>query len=155
MAKSKDPDQRFWNKIELADSCWIWTGAKINTGYGVFRANGKAVLVHRWLFQRLGNTIPIGCELDHICRTPLCVNPAHLEPVTHRENNARGAHNWHPTRCPRGHDYDGLNTGRRKSGHRECKTCKAERKRTWRARRKAWILANLENSAAKAAMRKL
>lgn len=27
-----------------------------------------------------------GLELDHLCNVPSCVNPDHLEPVTHAEN---------------------------------------------------------------------
>ena len=152
-----DLDQRFWQKVQLADNgCWLWTGAGAKgLGYGRFRIDRKSVLAHRWLFQRLGRVIPQGLELDHLCRTPQCVNPDHLEPISHRENNGRGAHNWHPTRCPKGHEYSEANTILRKAGWRECKTCKTERKRAWRAKRRQWILKNLETIAAKEAMKKL
>lgn len=73
--------------------CWGWLGALTPDGYGVFSA-GKAycgsTLAHRFSYtQRFG---PIGPELciDHVCRTRLCVNPAHLRAVTIRENILAG-----------------------------------------------------------------
>ena len=33
--------------------------------------------------------IPDGREIDHLCRNHRCVNPDHLEPVTHLENMRR------------------------------------------------------------------
>ncbi len=57
--------------------------------------------------------IPSGLTLDHLCRVRNCVNPAHLEPVTHRENTLRGdgvtAINARKTSCHRGHPFAGEN----------------------------------------------
>lgn len=75
----------FWNQVtENADGCWIWNGYKVK-GYGRF--NG--ILAHRHAYQELRGDIPDGLGLDHLCRTPLCVNAWHLEPVTQEENNRR------------------------------------------------------------------
>lgn len=38
----------------------------------------------------LRGPIPDGLQLDHLCRNPSCVNPAHLEIVTGAENIRRG-----------------------------------------------------------------
>jgi len=85
---------RFWAKVDVGHAlgCWVWTGAKHPLGYGNFNAPGGSVSAHRWAFEALRGFIPERpLELDHMCRNPSCVNPDHLEPVTHVENVRRGA----------------------------------------------------------------
>lgn len=60
-------------------------------GYGQLRVDGKPQYVHRLVYEALRGEIPKGLHLDHLCRTPACVNPWHLEPVTQQENVRRGA----------------------------------------------------------------
>lgn len=86
--------ERFWAKVQQADpfECWLWTGAKDRGGYGKFSRAGRGVsaaMAHRWSYEHLIGEIPAGLQLDHLCRTPACVNPWHLEPVTREENLAR------------------------------------------------------------------
>jgi hypothetical protein len=82
---------RFWPKVNKGETCWLWQGA-VATGYGVFNAgSGKAVYAHRFAYEELVGPIPNGLTLDHLCRTPRCVNPEHLEPVTQAENSRRAA----------------------------------------------------------------
>jgi hypothetical protein len=80
--------------------------------------------------------------LDHLCRNKACVNPAHLEPVTNRENVLRGvglsAENARKTHCKRGHPLSGDNVVVSKGGRkRRCVACERLRDagRTTRASR--------------------
>lgn len=74
--------------------CWVWQGDVTSYGYGsiTWREDGKRYRIgaHRYFYQRKYGPIPTGLHLDHLCRNPLCVNPDHLEPVTHAENLRRG-----------------------------------------------------------------
>jgi hypothetical protein len=75
-----------------ASGCWIWDGLLNTNGYGSFFAGtGRVpVLAHRHVYELYRGPIPEGLILDHTCRTPACVNPDHLEPVTYAVNNRRG-----------------------------------------------------------------
>jgi hypothetical protein len=84
--------ERFWEKVDKRGECWIWTAGTSAAGYGLFGSGeqGKMVYAHRTAYQFEAGPIPDGLELDHLCRNPRCVNPDHLEPVTHQENCKRG-----------------------------------------------------------------
>jgi hypothetical protein len=70
--------------------CWLWTGYRYPLGYGKFSVGTEQGYAHIWSFRLHIGPVPDGKELDHLCRNPSCVNPNHLEPVTHRENVLRG-----------------------------------------------------------------
>jgi hypothetical protein len=72
--------------VDPVSDCWIWQWGRNNSGYGVL-CNRNA---HRVYYERAGGTVPEGMVLDHLCRNRLCVNPAHMEPVTVAENARRG-----------------------------------------------------------------
>ena len=122
----------FWAKVNKTDSCWLWTGSINNKGYG--RLSG--VYAHRAAYELLVGPIPEGKELDHLCRVTHCVNPEHLEPVTHRENLLRGkspaAIQAKITHCLQGHAYEGVNLYVR-LGKRHCRKCMARYQRKFRA----------------------
>jgi len=81
----------FWQRVEKRDDgCWVWTGRKVR-GYGHIGEGAKRKRVHRWYWEQLNGPVPEGLELDHLCGNKLCVNPDHLEPVTHAENMHRYA----------------------------------------------------------------
>lgn len=93
--------ERIMAKVRKVESgCWIFTGGLQGRGYGHIRGeNRKMVVAHLALYRALKGPVANGLELDHICRVRACVNPDHLEQVTHQENVRRGlaGHDW-PTR---------------------------------------------------------
>lgn len=83
--------ERFESKVFIAlDGCWIWTAAVNKDGYGQFRYNGSMKLAHRVSYEIYNGDLSADLCLDHLCRKRSCVNPAHLEQVTHAENMRRG-----------------------------------------------------------------
>jgi hypothetical protein len=70
--------------------CWVWQRALMRNGYGQKWHEGRLHAAHRVYYEQIVGPIPEGMQLDHVCRTRACVNPEHLEPVTHLENVRRG-----------------------------------------------------------------
>ena len=124
--KPKPAAERFWAKVQKTETCWLWTGAWASRwGHGKFMDDGhRNVKAHRWAYEALVGPIPEGLTLDHLCRNPPCVNPAHMEPVTLAENLRRqGAAKTH---CPSEHPLSGENLYvDPKTGHRKCRKCRA------------------------------
>jgi hypothetical protein len=69
--------------------CWIWGLALNPNGYGHIEREGRHHGAHRWVYEQIVGPIPAGMTIDHLCRNKPCVNPDHLEPVTHAENLRR------------------------------------------------------------------
>lgn len=143
MSMFNDPrlPERFWVKVtQSAAGCWLWTASNSN-GYGLFSLGGRLCPAHRVSYSALVGPISAGLQLDHLCRTPACVNPEHLEPVTPRVNTLRGrtlpAANAAKTSCPQGHAYDAENTYMTSAGTRQCKECTRTRSRLNQRRRRA------------------
>jgi hypothetical protein len=126
--------EMFWARVDKStgpDGCWEWDGAKNVGGYGMVHWAGKRPVTHRVAYELAIGPIPDGLTLDHLCRNPGCCNPAHLEPVTMRENILRGtqlaAKNAAKTHCKRGHPFDAGNTkihiGPNGHPQRGCRAC--------------------------------
>lgn len=120
--------QRILERTEIADSghdtpCWVWMGALNAAGYGWVNRDGKPDRAHRIAYLELVGPIPVGLELDHLCRVRSCWNPDHLEPVTHAENMRRGCRAT-VTHCPQNHPYDEANTYISSRGSRICRKCR-------------------------------
>ena len=123
-------------KQYFGQKCWIdeWRCADVG-GYTVTTKRGRNVRAHREAYEYFIGPIPVGLQLDHLCRNRRCFNPAHLEPVTSHENSLRGGvGKWdRGDTCKWGHPFDGVNTYwfRSSNGNwrRQCKECKLARKR--------------------------
>lgn len=131
------PEARFWSKVEDTSSCWLWTGATNDKGYGQLWVDRRLVYAHRFAYQLLVGPIPEGHVVDHLCGQTRCVRPDHLDAVTGRENLLRGRPspstvNARKDRCIRGHPFDEENTRRTAAGARACRTCHRERNRARR-----------------------
>lgn len=135
--------ERLEKFIKRTKGCWCWVGATDKRGYGRFHLDERSVPAYRAVYEAHIKKVPKGLELDHLCRNPNCVNPAHLEPVTHSENYRRGNSGKHlgaihraKTHCPYGHPYNKKNTAyqynKNGSKQRVCKTCQ---RRWWKTAR--------------------
>jgi hypothetical protein len=136
----KSPFDRFMEKFKVNQKtgCWIWTGTHSGAGYATLflykiKGTNKSIRVyaHRLSYTIFVGDIPPDKEIDHLCRVRNCVNPTHLQLVSHRENMLLGetiaAINASRTHCPKGHPYDAKNTHISKRGDRMCKTCSRNR----------------------------
>lgn len=135
-------DWFFARVIQGEGDCWLWNRGRNQNGYGQFLARGtrKNVYAHRWAYEALRAEIPEGLVIDHLCRTPSCVNPWHLEPVPPVVNWIRGvapsAINKKKTHCKRGHEFSPENTMRRSNGARRCRQCTSDYNSAAAAKRK-------------------
>jgi hypothetical protein len=143
--------RRFFAKLDKTDSCpvpglpgggcWLWKRGK-SRGYGRFFVSSKGVKAARFSYEYHRGPIPDGLEPDHLCRVSACVNPWHLEAVSHRDNVLRGespaAVNAQKTKCKNGHQFTPENTITYPKGSRRCLICRRRYHRVYnRAARRA------------------
>lgn len=94
--KAPRPVERFMACVspEPTTGCWLWVGSGKRSGcvtaaYPNFYGENGSEPAHRWAYRTFVGPIESGLHIDHICSTPGCVNPEHLEAVTQAENNRR------------------------------------------------------------------
>lgn len=121
------PRQRMEASFEEdASGCWLWTKLLDGDGYASFCINRRNRTGHKVMWEMTRGPVPEGMELDHTCRVRHCVNPQHLELVTHQVNVRRSAACFDSrTTCRNGlHDITKPeNVYRRENGHRRCRPC--------------------------------
>jgi hypothetical protein len=125
--------ERWLERVDKTETCWNWTGAKQDNGYGRFSLGGKGariVLVHRWAYEQFVGPIPEGLTIDHLCRNTACVNVAHMEVVTRAENAYRGNTNKDKTHCDQGHELtpENVYVPPKRPTVRDCRTCRRARR---------------------------
>jgi hypothetical protein len=142
---------RFWAKVNKdgpvptnqpdLGPCWLWTATLNTSGYGHIWTGDRYVLAHRWAYISLRGPISADVEIDHLCQVKRCVNPGHMELVSHGENLRRSAVcEWTAakrrarTHCIHGHAYDEANTYWYHNA-RICRTCHIAGQRAYRLRR--------------------
>ncbi|MGH6792788.1 MAG: HNH endonuclease [Methyloceanibacter sp.] len=121
--KPSDPGERIRRHFTVHENgCWLWHGYVDARGYAKFQLDGRMQWAHRVSYLLSKGPIPKGLTLDHLCRTPSCVNPDHLEIVTRAENQRRAARREF---CPKGHPLsdDNLAPYKLRKGHRLCLQC--------------------------------
>ena len=150
MAKNASIEERFFQKVNKTDSCWLWTGARDTAGYGSLTINKKKVRATRWSYEFHKSPIPDGLLICHTCDVPACVNPEHLWAGTYSENaldmvskNRQGPSKTH---CYKGHSYEEvgcyvrikpLNSARQGGTEwRCCKKCVSDRTKRERKMKK-------------------
>lgn len=128
---------RFIESIDFGEKCWKWQG-RTNCGYGVFSIGYKNHYAHRLMYAMRIGTIQEGKVIDHICRNRACVNPNHLEVVTHQVNILRGegptANNARKTHCKHGHAFahDNLWISYNNNGSKRKRWCRTCQRASWK-----------------------
>ena len=120
--------------------CLIWQGTSRSNGYGAVTFKGTQTTPHRAMYLLAHGEIPDGMEVDHVCNNRACINPAHLQLVSHAENMRLGLERR--THCRAGHEWTEESTYlavvQRKQGgtrmQRYCRECRKLYQRQLRER---------------------
>lgn len=134
MKKPRELEKRIMNKVFVDEKtrCWEWTGAlfkKPHGDYGQLRMGGRKGglrRAHVVSYEFFVGEIEKGNEIDHLCHNTICVNPEHLEAVSHTVNMGRRKDRGLPN-CRYGHPYTPETTYINVRGSRECRVCIKER----------------------------
>lgn len=121
----------------IGSECWHWTGCT-RFGYARLFWKQKVHTVTKLAYREFVGDYPENMDLDHLCRNRTCVNPAHLEPVTRKENVNRGL--LKKTHCKHGHILEGnvyYTTRRGGQVRRACKICMKNDQKRYRERKRA------------------
>ena len=95
MDLSEKDIERFWKKVNRPNdeptTCWEFTGAKDDGGYGRFRVMGSLKLAHRVAYTIAYGPFDDTLNVCHTCDNPPCCRPSHLFLGTSRDNRQDAA----------------------------------------------------------------
>lgn len=131
MKKASVEERLIAGSERIEGGCLRRQGHKNPKGYGYLTVGSQRRSAHRTAYETWVGPIPDGLEIDHLCRVRDCIEPTHLEAVTHLENLRRKPI---PTHCPSGHPYAGENLQRTTRNRRVCRICAIESRRKYRAK---------------------
>lgn len=79
---------RFWAKVDQSDpdGCWLWTGYRMNMGYGIIVFAKRRYYTHRVGYTLQNGPIPDALFVCHHCDVPACVRGDHLFLGTCQDN---------------------------------------------------------------------
>ncbi len=113
----------------MTQNCILITKGLDSHGYARIKINGVSKGRHRVEYEKVNGPIPQGLQIDHLCRNRNCINPAHMEAVSPKENILRGqslpANNARKSHCKNGHEFTKENTIIADKGKRRlCAVCR-------------------------------
>lgn len=75
----------------IPNGCHVWPGATSGFGYPVANVNGRGTFtyLHVATYLLFRGDIPEGFEVDHACSNKRCLNPEHLQALSHGDNISR------------------------------------------------------------------
>lgn len=141
-ARGMDPIDRFLPKLNWSPHrfegtrCLVWTAGLTAGGYGQFNDGTRnPIVAHRWLWQRWVGPIRSGDQLHHRCHNKLCVNPRHIESLAPSDHSRLHGGPALKVTCKHGHPMSEARIS--PSGARICRACEADKKRRYKARKRA------------------